>query len=41
MATPNQKESQAVSQHQRMAMGANLNGKTLPGTAPVTKPIPA
>jgi hypothetical protein len=35
-----QKDSQAVSQHQRLAMGAKLDGKSLPGTAPKTQPIP-
>jgi len=37
MATTNQKDSQGVSQHQRLAMGAKLDGKSLPGT-PVKSP---
>lgn len=36
-----QKDSQGVKQHKRMAMGGNVNGKTQTGTVPVTKPIPA
>lgn len=34
-----QKDSQGVSQHKRMAMGAKLDGKKLGGTAPATKPV--
>jgi hypothetical protein len=42
MANPTQaqKDSQAVSQHQRIAMGAKLDGKTLPGSVPKTPQIP-
>lgn len=40
MAETNQKDSQGVSQHQRLAMGAKLTGKTLPGTPVKTQPVP-
>ena len=43
MATPdkcNCKDSQGVSQHQRLAMGAKLDGKSLPGTPVKTQSIP-
>jgi hypothetical protein len=40
MATTNQKDSQGVSQHQRLAMGAKLDGKTLPGTPVKTTTAP-
>ena len=35
-----QKDSQGVSQHQRLAMGAKLDGKTLPGTPVKTQSTP-
>lgn len=43
MATSDQtqKNSQAVPQHKRMAVGGNVNGKTQTGTAPSTPKIPA
>ena len=40
MATTNQKDSQGVSQHQRLAMGAKLDGQKLPGTPVKTATIP-
>lgn len=40
MATTNQKESQGVSQHQRLAMGAKLDGQKLPGTPVKTATVP-
>jgi hypothetical protein len=43
MATTNKcncKDSQGVSQHQRLAMGAKLDGKTLPGTPVKTQSVP-
>lgn len=39
--TQEQKNSQAVKQHHRMAMGGNVNGKTQTGSVPQTKQIPA
>jgi hypothetical protein len=36
-----QKNSQGVKQHHRMAMGAKLDGKTLPGTPVKTPKTPA
>jgi hypothetical protein len=36
----NCKDSQGVSQHQRIAMGAKLDGKSLPGSAVKTQPVP-
>ena len=35
-----QKDSQGVKQHHRMAMGAKLDGKTLPGTPVKTQSTP-
>ena len=40
MATTNQKDSQGVSQHQRLAMGAKLDGQKLPGTPIKTATVP-
>ena len=40
MATTNQKEAQGVSQHQRLAMGAKLDGQKLPGTPVKTATVP-
>lgn len=40
MTTTNQKDSQGVSQHQRLAMGAKLDGKSLPGTPVKTTTVP-
>lgn len=43
MATSDQeqKNSQAVKQHHRMAMGGNVNGKTQTGTVPPKSKTPA
>ena len=35
-----QKDSQGVKQHHRMAMGGNVNGKTQTGTPVKTQSIP-
>lgn len=35
-----QKNSLAVPQHKRMAMGGNVNGKTQTGTAPKSPNVP-